>query len=609
MKRKRTQQPALGIMVTSRTVEAVLLHQTEDGPAVIRRFSRQRALAQPGRGASQPQSPSLENDSTAEDFTIQFGEAPGGSEMFLNSEFSVDATDERNEVPVPFDFELSDILAECRDAGYADPTVAFAVGSNEIIQLELRVPTEDKKKRPDRTKLLKLLKQQHDAPFDEERVSFIAMTSSDEGEHRFLAILPRSRDAVSETLQAFKSRKEQRMPAVRAMDTEASLFLGLARSALKLHRELPEIDASDEGEDAPPPPPPVDEPRTSLIVRAGVEDTLVMFMRGDAPMYVERLRSLTSIDAPETICSRILLQQDEYGVGEVHHVFVLSQDREGDLVESFKMFFPDACVERLTDHVPAPPSGFSADISGTSFVPAAAVALRMLSLERYDGTFEPVNLILRRYTRRAPKLPFTWHVAVMSVLLFASVFFFGIRFASQQYAIAEYQEKLRAHPPTLADTDIHELQARIDSLRGTSSRYLHALDVLDTLMIGSDRWSRTLEKTSAGTASVSGIWVDSWRPVGQRLVRLNGNATSRDRVVRLAENMEGHIESLTFSEIREWPVYSFVIDIPLPSALPEAAEYLRERVSESARIVDHQDEAPQRDESRDTPVSRASLNS
>ena len=592
-------------MVTSRTVEAVLLHQTEDGPAVIRRFSRQRALQQ----ANVPTTPNLEGEDSSEDFTIQFGDAPGGSEMFLSSEFSVDGNEEGSTLPVPFDFELADILSECRDAGYADPVVAFAVGSNEVVQLEMHVPTDEKKKRPDRGKLLKLLKQQHDAPFDEERVSFIAMTSSDEGEYRYLAVIPREHDVVSETLRVFKTRKEQRMPAVRLMDTESNLFLGLARSALKLHQELPEIvaddeEAGDEKSQVTRPSLDPDEPRTSLVVRAGVEDTIVMFMRGDAPMYVERLRSLTSLDAPETICSRILLQQDEYGVGEVHHVFVLSQDREGELVESFKMFFPDACVERLTDHVPAPPSGFSADISGCTFVPASAIALRTLSAPRYEGAFEPVNLVKRRYTRRAPKLPFTWHVAVLSVLLFVSVFFFGIRFASQQYTILDYEQRLRSHPPTLADADIHALQARIDSLRGTSSRYLHALNVLDTLMVGCDRWSRTLEKTSSGTASVSGIWVESWRPVGQNTVRLNGNATARDRVVRLAERMEGHIESLTFSEIRDWPVYSFVIDIPLPDELPEAASYLRDHVdTETGHIVDH----PVDGHNGETPVSRTSF--
>lgn len=591
-------------MVTSRTVEAVLLHQTEDGPAVIRRFSRQRALEQTGQGAI-PTTPDLEAEDSSDDFTIQFGDAPGGSEMFLTSEFGADGADERGDVPTPFDFELADILAECRDAGYPDPAVAFAVGSNEVVQLEMHVPSEGKK-RPDRNKLLKLLKQQHDAPFDEERVSFISMTSSDEGEYRFLAVVPRSHDAVTETLKAFRTRKDQRMPAARLLDSEATLFLGLARSALKLHREVPELDADDSEKPASPALDP-DEPRTSLIVRAGVEDTIVMFLRGDAPMFVERLRSLTSTDAPETICSRILLQQDEYGVGDVHHVFVLSQDRESELVETFETFFPDACVERLTDHIPPPPSGYSTDISGFTFVPAAAAALRILSTQRYDGAFEPVNLIMRRYTRRAPKLPFTWHVAVMSLLLFVSVFFFGIRFASQQYTIAQYQEKLRSHPPILVDEDINALQSRIDSLRGTSERYLHALNVLDTLMIGSDRWSRTLEKTSSGTAAVNGIWVESWRPVGQRQVRLNGNATARDRVVRLAERMDGHIESLTFSEIRDWPVYNFVIDIPLPEALPEAAEYLRERVlGETAHVVDQHDDG--RDDDRTgIPVSRTSL--
>jgi len=47
-------------------------------------------------------------------------------------------------------------------------------------------------------------------------------------------------------------------------------------------------------------------------------------------------------------------------------------------------------------------------------------------------------------------------------------------------------------------------------------------------------------------------------------------------VVQLAERMGGELQALTFSEIREWPVYSFTMLVPLKAELPEAAKYLRE---------------------------------
>lgn len=605
-KSTRSQQPVLGIMVTSRTVEAVLLHTGEDGPVAVRRFTRHRASAS-RMTELDFQTPGTESQNTGDDFTIQFGDLPsGGSEMFLGSEFAgLDGSgDEGSHAPASFDSELSDILAECRDAGYHDPTVAFAVGTSEITQLEMRLPA-DGRKRPDRSRLVKLLTAQHDGPVDEERVGFVAMTTSEEGEMRFLALIPRTNDSVSATLAALKSRKDARMPAVRLVDTEITLYLGLARMALRMHREVPRLEPAGDA-DADEAPSSLSPP-TTLVVRAGADDTLVMFLRGEAPMYVERLRSLTSTDSPDTICSRILLQQDEYGVGEVQHVLVLSTDREGELVESFKLFFPDAIVERLAEHVPSGSEIVESD-GGRAIVPASAAGLRITGGTRQEGAFEPVNFVISKYTRRAPRLPFTWHVAAMSALLFLSVFFFGARYASMTFDISGHQQRLREYPPQIQETDIRALQTRIDSLRGTSSRYLHALDVLDTLMVGSDKWSRALEETARGTSSVAGIWVETWRPAGSERVRLSGNSTSRDRIVRLAERMDGHIESLSFSEIRDFPVFSFVIDIPLSDELPEAAVYLREQARLQAENAARQAAADADLPARtDPPVARTSL--
>lgn len=608
MKSKRSQQPVLGVMVTSRTVEAVLMQATDDGPVAVRRFTRHRSGGHTRADSMGGQTPETELDDTSTDFTIQFGESPsGGTEMFLGSEFAGldgQSEDGAGHPPASFDLELADILAECRDSGYADPIVSFAIGMNEVQQIEMRLPG-DGKKRPDRSKLVKLLTAQHDGPVDEDRVGFVAMTSSDEGEMRFLALIPRTTDTVSATLQAIKSRSDVRMPAVRLVDTETTLYLGLARVALRMHREVPELEPAGEAKESKPSGASA-APRTTLVVRAGADDTLVMFLRGEAPMYVERLRSLTSTDAPETICSRILLQQDEYGVGEVHHVFVLSTERERDLVASFKMFFPDACVESLAEHIPSGNEIIEHE-TGRAIVPASAAGLRLAGGSRYEHAFEPVNFVVRRFTRRAPKLPFTWHVGIMATLLFLSVFFFGARYAMLSAEIADYKTQLREYPPQLADTDIRALQTRIDSLRGKSARYLHALDVLDTLMVGSDKWSRALEETAQGTSSVAGIWVETWRPTGRERVRLSGNSTSRDRVVRLAERMEGHIESLTFSEIRDFPVYSFVIDIPLHDDLPAAAQYLREQARLQAEDAARAAAQAQVGSPIDPPMARTSL--
>jgi hypothetical protein len=167
-------------------------------------------------------------------------------------------------------------------------------------------------------------------------------------------------------------------------------------------------------------------------------------------------------------------------------------------------------------------------------------------------------------------------VLVLSIVLFCTAGFFGARYVLVEREIAEYEELLRNYPPDLENADPRVLQARIDSMQTAYNGYMKALAVLDTLLIGSDQWSRGLEEISRESAAVRGIWVESWAPSAGK-VTLAGNATARDRVVQLAERMEGSIQALTFSEIREWPVYSFTMQIPLEVELPEAAKYLRER--------------------------------
>src|SRR5690606_4766112 len=104
-----------------------------------------------------------------------------------------------------------------------------------------------------------------------------------------------------------------------------------------------------------------------------------------------------------------------------------------------------------------------------------------------------------------------------------------------------YEELLKTYPPDLEDADPRVLQARIDSMQAAYNGYMKALAVLDTLLVGSDTWSRSLEDLSRETAAVKGIWVESWTPSAGRVV-LSGNATARNRVVQLAERMGGELQ-------------------------------------------------------------------
>src|SRR5690625_7324614 len=117
MKSNRSQQPVLGVMVTSRSVEAVLLQPTDEAPVILRRFTRQRGdELGTKRGAAASHHPDLAEDTSVDvDFTIQFGGSQvGGNELFLTAEFAGlgggDDTPATYE-PATFDLELTDRLA------------------------------------------------------------------------------------------------------------------------------------------------------------------------------------------------------------------------------------------------------------------------------------------------------------------------------------------------------------------------------------------------------------------------------------------------------------------------------------------------------------------
>ena len=596
---KQVTKHTLGVMITSRAVHAALLESGSDGPKVIRRFMRQRTSR---FSAAQSALPELQDPDDPTDFSVQFSEGASSMEnMFIGSEFSgleFSRQDEglgQKEQASTFVLELGDILAECRDAGYSAPMLAFVAASSEINLVELTMlgkgkvdlDSDDKpkkkvsKKMARRGALLELLASQHSGPFEEETVAFLPMTPSEEGMQRYLAVFPKINDPVASTLRTMREQQGRRMPPIRLFDSEVPLYLGLARATRNMVPQKPRR-ATDAIEDVPAMG--SDESFNTLIVRAGAEDTLVLFLQDDTLQQSENLRSLTAYEAPETICSRVLLLQDEYGIGEVQHVLLLSEEREDDLIESFEMFFPDARVESLRQYVPELEDEYAAEVAPGALLPAVGVALRLSDDARYKGVFADVNLLPKQLLRRRITLPVTWHVLALYALLFCTVLFFMARYFTLESEIADHQRSIQSFQAEIGPVtlDAKSLQAKIDSLESVHARYMRAINVLEGLLQGSDKWSRALETMSTEVSDVTGIWIESWNPRGGSL-EVSGNATTRDQVVDLAERLNGTIGSLTFSEIRDWPVYSFKMSVPLEQGLPKAAEYLRQQVVEAQK--------------------------
>ena len=586
-RRRSSGAPVLGVYVTPTTVHGVLVRETDGRYGVVRPFARQRsafAVDVPDLAAITPEA---EVAPGADDVTIQFGDSSsnlGAADLFLDSEFSdlagVDgpemdyqATPRKASSPVVF--ELKDILDECRAAGHERPATAFCLGQPDVGYVEIVVADKEKGEKGKKAKaepaadgapvvkrdrLLARLAEEYDAPFEKERVAFLPMTTRD-GLQRFLAVVPTPEESLAESLDLLREQGGMRSVPFRAVDAEVPVLVGLTRWAF-----------------------PCEPEENTAIVRVGTEDTLVILLQGDTLHHTEHMMSVTTFDGPDTICSRVLLQQDVQGIGTVHQVIVLSEERERELVQGFGAFYPDAHVGALREGLKAQgvgAAGSDAALAAKS-LPALGAALRALMEREKDSPFyAEVNMLPKRLRRRRRKidLAIAWHTLVAGVLLFFTVLFFIGLYFSQQREIAEAEARVEAYPEEL-NLSGPALQAQIDSLRGVYTRITTTLNTIDSLLVGSDKWSRGLARTARATAS-SGAWVEAWNPQPAG-VKLSGMATTRDQVVQFAERMDASIESLAFSEIREYPVYAFVFDVPIREELPEVATYLREQVDTSA---------------------------
>ena len=569
----------LGLHVTPSKVYGLLVRPADGGYEPLRQFVRHRSEGgELGAVALSPDDVSGDGDvlfdDADDDVQVQFETS---ADIDFSAEFaglgvdvepSVGGGEPLGEIgpaAQPVTLEVRDILEECASAGFGRPALAFAVGVPDVEYVEVDVPPERKDKKKDkkaeggavetapvkRERLLEALPELSPGA-DRDRVAFVPMTPRDRT-RRFLAVVPTASEPVAESLAMLREQGAHRKTRFRTIEAEVPLLLGLVRMTL-----------------TPAPG------ENTALVRVGAEDTIVLLLSGDGVQHYEKMQSVTAFDGPDTVCSRVLLQQDVQGVGVVHNVVVVSEEREKELVQGFSAFYPDARVETLREGLArfglvGPYGPLSASLVGAA---GAALAGHVGASKR--GPFEDASLLPDALRKRSRLIDFSvgWHTLVVAAVLFMSVLYFSYLYVNQEGQIAEAEQRLAEFPPE-ARLSAPALQARIDSLRLRQANLTASLVALDSLLIDTDRWTQTLLRTTRAAAATGGAWIEDWDPAGAD-VTLTGFATERGRVVGLAQRLSATVEEVTYQDIRGFPVYAYRLRFTQPSELPQVARVLRE---------------------------------
>lgn len=577
----------LGINVTAETIEAALMRRHDDRTEVLHRFTRARSRKTKLVGAESLAMalPGLKGSDDA-DYTLHVGHGSSGDGAdFPPSDFSKQAGTGKSGKKTsttgmagghihPFAAQLKEIIQECGALGFGTLELAFAVAPPDVAYVVLTLPSStvgnngnsdssDEENdtistKPDdltaftRKRLLELLPEHHPGMIDQERVAFLPLVSVSD-QRRVLAIVAEPTEPVSATLRMLRDKKQGAvLPPTRLLSGELSTYVSLFGQAAN-----------------------ADPEERTAIVRVGSEDTLVLFFEGPDLLYGERLHSLSVFDLPETVCSRVILQQDEKKIGDLHSVLLVDGGRNDKLLHSFDNFFPDAEVRSLRTMLAEHGVGLSdtpeEPLRG-SLIPGIAAGLAVL--EKWPS-LETTNLLprqLKRQERRRKGGAWHTYAAGILVMLLLAV---GIgRFATTQSRVNSEREEFRLSPPSLPLENPDLLQARVDSLANAYTTYTRALHILDSLLVGSDQWIQMMSQVTRTVTASGNTWLSKWTPESG-VLRLQGSSTGRLNIVDLSRRLNGAIEQVTYEDIGGRRVYNFEMITAIPAEFPQAAIYLR----------------------------------
>ncbi|MFN0158413.1 MAG: hypothetical protein ACKVRP_10125 [Bacteroidota bacterium] len=301
----------------------------------------------------------------------------------------------------------------------------------------------------------------------------------------------------------------------------------------------------------------------SVIVYVGVEFTRLIFMRGTqfyqfAPIIGE---GYDSPNLQNTVYSRLLLEQDNLAIPRISKIILAGESRRIGFKDFLAQQLPDQEIDYLLapqlDTSPLPPEQQEAL---SEFAIPIGAAWR--ALDPSSDTFYQINLLpsIIREGQRVFKL--SWHGYLLMATLFFSTLFFTLSVGEKRQDIVAHQETLRLKESQLAENKT--MMTSIEGLQAELAKYQTSLALYDSLVPGSERWSKVFTQLSHGVEDLNSIWITDFSSKEKGVLSLNGFTVYRTRIPRMASLFDNAVlKEVNVQKIREQEVYRYSIEVPV----------------------------------------------
>jgi len=304
----------------------------------------------------------------------------------------------------------------------------------------------------------------------------------------------------------------------------------------------------------------------SVIIYVGTEFTRMIFMRGEhfhqfAPIIGE---GYDSPNLQNTVYSRLLLEQDNLAIPHIRRIILAGECRRVGFKEFLSQQLPDQEIDYLmTPRLDASPLSPEQQEMISEF--AVPIGAAMQVLDQNSPMLYHVNLLPNAVKEGQRVFKLAWHGYFLMLLLFVTTFFFTWQITQKTREIKDLRDVLvlkesqKAENMTLANS----IQALEDQL----TRYQTSMALYDSLVPGSERWSKVLTQFSHGVEDLNSIWLTDVTAAKDADMVVNGFTTYRTRIPRFATLFDNALlEEVNVQEIREQTVYRYRIKVPAASA-------------------------------------------